>query len=128
MNVIINTAYSFYGGYSSMPFIGTPHYQGAILFFIGVIYFMYASQCNGKNIIMIIIAQEQIILSIGFLFVNQSYNLDDMIGQTQTLYLLPIAGAESAIGQAFLVAYYPQRGTISFVDLSIITRKLCLYK
>jgi NADH:ubiquinone oxidoreductase subunit K len=50
-----------------------------------------------ENLIMLIISLELILLAIGILFVHVSFLLDDMIGATLTLYLLPLAGAESAI-------------------------------
>jgi len=44
--------------------------------------------------------------------VNLSFHLDDLTGSTMTLYILPLAGAESAVALALLVAFYPLRGTI----------------
>lgn len=67
---------------------------------------------RGKDQITLVIALEQILLSIGILLVSLSFHLDDLIGSTLTLYLLPLAGAESAIAQAQQVAYYPIRGTL----------------
>lgn len=66
---------------------------------------------NNENQVMLVISLEQILLSIGILFVHFSFILDDIIGANITLLLLPLAGAESAIAQAILVAYYPIRGT-----------------
>lgn len=67
---------------------------------------------GGKNLIMIVISQELILLAIGLLLIHFSFNFDDLLGVTITLYLLPLAGAESAVALAQLVAYYPLRGTI----------------
>ncbi|KAJ3389597.1 hypothetical protein HDU92_000960 [Lobulomyces angularis] len=64
------------------------------------------------NLIMIIVSLELILLAIGILLINISIGLDDMVGVNLTLYLLPLAGAESAIALALLVAYYPLRGNI----------------
>lgn len=65
-----------------------------------------------KDLITAIILQEQILQAIGIFFVHISFIQDDMMGSTITLFLLPLAGAESAIAQAQLIAYYPLRGTI----------------
>lgn len=67
--------------------------------------------CNNDNLIMIVISLELILLSIGILFVHYSFILDDLIGATISLLLVPLAGAESAIALAILVAYYPLRGS-----------------
>ena len=66
-----------------------------------------------SNLIMVIISLELLLLSLGVLLVHFSFLLDDMIGSVLTLYLLPLAGAESAIALAILIAYYPVRGTLS---------------
>jgi NADH:ubiquinone oxidoreductase subunit K len=66
-----------------------------------------------SNLILVIISLELLLLSIGVLLVHFSFLLDDMIGSVLTLYLLPLAGAESAIALAILIAYYPVRGTLS---------------
>lgn len=83
--------------------------QGIIIFIIGIIIFKNISK---ENLIMLIIAQEIILLAIGILLVHISFLIDDKIGVTQTLYLLPLAGAESAIALAIYIAYYPKRGTM----------------
>lgn len=67
---------------------------------------------NNENLIMIVISLELILLSVGILFVNYSFILDDLTGGLITLLLVPLAGAESAIALAFLVAYYPLRGQL----------------
>lgn len=64
------------------------------------------------NLIILIISLELFQLSIGVLLAHFSFILDDMIGSLLTLYLLPLAGCESAIAQAILIAYYPSRGTL----------------
>nr|QCQ69087.1 NADH dehydrogenase subunit 4L [Synchytrium taraxaci] len=69
---------------------------------------------GGKNFIMMIISLELILLSIGILLLHLSFNMDDLVGSTLTLYILPLAGAESALGLGILIAYYPYRGSIRF--------------
>jgi len=64
------------------------------LFLIGVLAFIFN---GGRNLIMIIISLELILLSIGLFLVLLSFNFDDLVGSNLTLYLLPLAGAESAI-------------------------------
>lgn len=85
--------------------------QGIAMIAMGLIIFKSISG-KKENLIMLIIAQEIILLAIGILLVHVSFLIDDMIGATLTLYLLPLAGAESAIALAIYIAYYPMRGTM----------------
>ena len=80
-----------------------------ILFLTGILGFVL----NRKNIILMLISIEIMLLSITFLILVSSLNLDDIIGQTYAVYIIVIAGAESAIGLGILVAYYRLRGTIA---------------
>lgn len=80
-----------------------------ILFLIGVLGFVF----NRKNIILMLISIEIMLVSITFLILISSINLDDIIGQTFAVYIIVIAGAESAIGLAILVAFYRLRGNIA---------------
>ena len=80
-----------------------------ILFLIGILGFIL----NRKNIILMIIAIEIMLLSVTLLVLIMSYGFDDNIGQTFSVYIISIAGAESVIGLSILVAYYRLRGTIS---------------
>lgn len=73
-----------------------------VLFLIGILGFVF----NRKNIILMLISIEIMLLSITFLILVSSINLDDIIGQTYAVYIIVIAGAESAIGLAILVAFY----------------------
>jgi len=59
------------------------------------------------------------LLSIGLLLVNLSFYLDDLMGATLALYLLPLAGAESAIALALLVAFYPTRLNLNYSRFAI---------
>ena len=74
-----------------------------ILFLIGILGFVL----NRKNIILMLISIEIMLLSITFLILLSSLNMDDIIGQTYAIYIIVVAGAESAIGLAILVAYTP---------------------
>lgn len=80
-----------------------------ILFVIGIIGFVL----NRKNIILMLISIEIMILSITLLILVSSIGFDDIIGQTYAIYIIAIAGAESVVGLAILVAFYRLRGSIS---------------
>jgi NADH-ubiquinone oxidoreductase chain 4L len=81
------------------------------LFLIGVLGFIL----NRKNIILMIIAIEIMLLSVTLLILINSFSFDDNIGQIFSLYIIAIAAAESVIGLSILVAYYR--------SLSILTSK-----
>jgi NADH-quinone oxidoreductase subunit K len=74
---------------------------------------------NRKNIIILLMSIELMLLSINFNFIIFSVFLDDILGQLFALLVLTVAAAESAIGLAILVIYYRVRGTIAieFIDL-----------
>ena len=82
-----------------------------ILFSIGMLGFIF----NRKNIILMLISIEIMLLAITFLILVSSINIDDILGQTYAIYIIIIAGAESAIGLGILVAFYRLRGTIAIV-------------
>jgi NADH-ubiquinone oxidoreductase chain 4L len=79
------------------------------LFLIGVLGFVL----NRKNIILMLISIEIMLLSITFLILINSLAFEDIIGQVYAIYIITIAGAESAIGLGILVAFYRLRGSIS---------------
>jgi NADH-ubiquinone oxidoreductase chain 4L len=72
------------------------------LFLIGILGFIL----NRKNIILMIIAIEIMLLAVTLLVLIMSYAFDDSIGQTFSIYIISVAGAESVIGLSILVAYY----------------------
>jgi NADH-ubiquinone oxidoreductase chain 4L len=80
-----------------------------ILFLIGILGFVL----NRKNIILMLISIEIMLLSITFLILINSFIFDDILGQVFAIYIISIAGAESAIGLAILVAFYRLRGNIT---------------
>ena len=80
-----------------------------ILFLIGVLGFIL----NRKNILLILISIEIILLAVTLLILISSYQFDDILGQTFSIYIIAIAGAESAIGLGILVCYYRLRGNIN---------------
>ena len=79
------------------------------LFLIGVLGFIL----NRKNIILMIIAIEIMLLAVTLLVLISSFSFDDNIGQTFGIYIIAMAAAESAIGLGILVAFYRLRGNIS---------------
>jgi len=80
-----------------------------ILFTIGVLGLVL----NRKNILIVLMSVELILLSINLNFIVFSVYLDDLFGQMFALFVLSIAAAESAIGLAILVSYYRVRGTVA---------------
>jgi NADH-ubiquinone oxidoreductase chain 4L len=71
---------------------------------------------NRKNIILMLISIEIMLLAITYLVLVSSLNMDDILGQTISIYIIVIAGAESAIGLAILVAFYRLRGSIAIIE------------
>lgn len=80
-----------------------------ILFLIGLLGFIL----NRKNILLMLISIEIMLLAVTFLMLISSYQLDDNLGQTFSVYIISIAGAESVIGLSIIVAYYRLRGNIT---------------
>ena len=85
---------------------------GITIFILGVTLFLGISG-KKESLIIFVIAQEIILLAIGILFVHITFTIDDMLGAALTLYLLILAGAESAIILAIYIAFYPKRGTMT---------------
>ena len=96
--------------------IGLGHYLavGAILFVLGVLGIFL----NRKNVIVILMAIELILLAVNINLVAFSAFLHDMTGQVFAMFVLTVAAAEAAIGLAILVIYYRNRGTIAVDDIN----------
>ena len=96
--------------------IGVGHYLavGAVLFTLGV----FGIFLNRKNIIVILMSVELILLSVNINFVAFSAELGDLAGQIFGLLILTVAAAEAAIGLAILVIFYRNRGTIAVEDVN----------
>jgi NADH-quinone oxidoreductase subunit K len=73
-----------------------------------------------RNLIIIIISLELVLLSLNILFLTFSIYLDDLVGQFFSLLILTIAGAESSIGLALLVIYHRRVGLISIREISTL--------
>ncbi len=98
--------------------IGLAHYLtvGAILFVLGV----FGIFMNRKNVIVILMSVELILLSVNMNLVGFSAALDDLAGQIFAMFILTVAAAEAAIGLAILVIYFRNRGTIEVEDISAL--------
>ncbi len=96
--------------------IGISHYLSvsAILFTIG----MLGIFLNRKNILIILMSIEIILLSVNLNFVAFSQHLNDLIGQVFALFVLTVAAAEAAIGLAILVVFFRNKGSIAVEDVS----------
>jgi NADH-ubiquinone oxidoreductase chain 4L len=84
-------------------------YLALIIFLIGILGFVL----NRKNIIMMLISIEIMLLAITLMILISSLGFEDIIGQIYAIYIITIAGAESAIGLGILVAFYRLRGSVS---------------
>ena len=87
-----------------------------ILFLIGVLGIVV----NRKNLILMLMSIELMLLAINFLLIVATTLLDNIDGQIFALYILVVAAAESAIGLSILVAYYRVRGTISVKYINLL--------
>lgn len=96
--------------------IGIEHYLvvGAILFVLGVLGIFL----NRKNVIVILMAVELILLAVNINLVAFSAFMNDLVGQVFAMMVLTVAAAEAAIGLAILVIYYRGRGTIAVDDVN----------
>ncbi|MDX3900192.1 MAG: NADH-quinone oxidoreductase subunit NuoK [Sphingobium sp.] len=96
--------------------IGLQHYLvvSAILFVMGVLGIFI----NRKNVIIILMAIELILLSVNINFVAFSAFLGDLVGQIFSMFVLTVAAGEAAIGLAILVIYFRGRGTIAVDDVN----------
>jgi NADH-quinone oxidoreductase subunit K len=98
--------------------IGLGHYLtvAAFLFTIGV----FGIFINRKNVIIILMSIELILLAVNINFVAFSAFLGDLTGQVFALFVLTVAAAEAAIGLAILVVYFRNRGTIAVEDINLM--------
>ena len=98
--------------------IGLGHYLSvaAILFTLGI----FGIFLNRKNVIVILMSIELILLAVNINLVAFSAFLGDIVGQVYALIVLTVAAAEAAIGLAILVAYYRNRGSIAVEDVNLM--------
>ena len=93
-----------------MTEIGLGHYLilGVVIFSIGIIGIFL----NRKNVIVILMSIELILLAVNINLVSFSIFINDLTGQVFTMFILTVAAAEAAIGLAIIVVYYRNKGTI----------------
>ena len=98
--------------------VGISHFLtvSAILFTLGV----FGIFLNRKNIIVILMSVELILLAVNINFVAFSAELGDLVGQVFALFVLTVAAAEAAIGLAILVSFFRTRGTIDVEDVNVM--------
>ena len=98
--------------------IGLEHYLfvAAALFVIGV----FGLFLNRKNVIIMLMSLELMLLSVNINLVAFSAHLGDLVGQVFTLFVLTVAAAEAAIGLAILVTFFRNRGTIAVEDVNVM--------
>jgi NADH-quinone oxidoreductase subunit K len=98
--------------------IGLGHYLavGAILFTIGILGIFI----NRKNVIVILMSIELILLAVNVNLVAFSSHLHDLVGQVFALIVLTVAAAEAAIGLAILAVFFRNRGSIAVEDINLM--------
>jgi NADH-quinone oxidoreductase subunit K len=98
--------------------IGLAHYLtvAAILFTLGI----FGIFLNRKNVIVILMSIELMLLAVNINFVAFSSFLGDLVGQVFAMFVLTVAAAEAAIGLAILVIYFRNRGTIAVADIDLL--------
>lgn len=98
--------------------IGLSHYLvvAAILFTIGV----FGIFVNRKNVIIVMMCIELILLAVNINFVAFSAHAGDIAGQVFAMFILTVAAAEAAIGLAILVVYFRNRGDIAVEDINLM--------
>ena len=98
--------------------IALGHYLtvAAILFTLGV----FGIFLNRKNVIVILMSVELILLAVNINFVAFSTHMGDIVGQVFALLILTVAAAEAAIGLAILVVFFRNRGTIAVEDINMM--------
>ena len=88
----------------------------AVLFVIGI----FGLFLNRKNIIILLMSIELMLLSVNINLVAFSSFMNDLVGQIFTLFVLTVAAAEAAIGLAILVSFFRNRGTIAVEDVYVL--------
>jgi len=88
----------------------------AILFTIGI----FGIFLNRKNVIIILMSVELMLLAVNINLVAFSHYLGDMVGQIFAMFVLTVAAAEAAIGLAILVVYFRNRGSIAVEDINMM--------
>ena len=98
--------------------VGIAHYLtvSAVLFTLGV----FGIFLNRKNVIVILMSVELMLLAVNINLVAFSAHLGDLVGQVFAMFVLTVAAAEAAIGLAILVVYFRNRGTIAVEEINLM--------
>lgn len=98
--------------------IGLGHYLtvAAIVFTLGV----FGIFLNRKNVIIILMSIEMMLLAVNLNLIAFSVYLNDLVGQVFAMIILTVAAAEAAIGLAILVVYFRNRGSIRVEDINMM--------
>jgi NADH-quinone oxidoreductase subunit K len=98
--------------------IGLAHYLtvAAMLFTLGI----FGIFLNRKNVIIILMSIELMLLAVNINLVAFSVHLQDLVGQVFAVFVLTVAAAEAAIGLAILVVYFRNRGSIAVEDINMM--------
>lgn len=101
-----------------MSVIGLEHFLilSAILFTMGV----FGIFLNRRNVIIILMSIELILLSVSINLVAFSAHLNDLVGQVFSMFILTVAAAEAAIGLAILVVFFRNKSSIAVEDISAL--------
>ena len=96
--------------------VGLGHYLtlAAIIFVIGIVGIFL----NRKNVIIILMSIELILLAVNINLVSFSIYLQNLVGQIFTMFILTVAAAEAAVGLAIIVLYYKNKGSIDVEQIS----------
>ena len=99
--------------------IGLAHYLSvaAVLFTLGI----FGIFLNRKNVIIILMAVELMLLAVNINLVAFSAELNDLVGQVFAMFVLTVAAAEAAVGLAILVIFFRNRGTIAVEDINVMS-------
>lgn len=98
--------------------IGLAHYLSvaAVLFTLGI----FGIFLNRKNVIIILMSVELMLLAVNINLVAFSAELGDLVGQVFAMFVLTVAAAEAAVGLAILVIFFRNRGTIAVEDINVM--------
>jgi NADH-quinone oxidoreductase subunit K len=98
--------------------VGLEHYLvvAAVLFTLGI----FGIFLNRKNVIIILMSIELMLLAVNINLVAFSTTLNDLVGQIFAMFVLTVAAAEAAIGLAILVVYFRNRGSIAVADINMM--------
>ncbi len=103
---------------TSLLEVGLSHYLtvAAILFTLGI----FGIFLNRKNIIIILMSVELMLLAVNINLIAFSTELNDLTGQIFAMFVITVAAAEAAIGLAILVAFFRNRGSIEVEDVNLM--------